>query len=144
MIYDSSLLVPLYEMGEVSFLVIGRNSFNVKAENERFTAAGSCCCQNLKFENSTSSFAGYVKEMYLNTCRPCTTIIFPHLANHIIDLWCCSCRRPFLNYMHLQGLAHKISRIIVLQLRVFPLFPTLCWMPNYYRTASLKKKKTEF
>ena len=32
------------------------NGFHVKAKNERFTAASSRCCQNLKCENFTSSF----------------------------------------------------------------------------------------
>ena len=32
------------------------NGFHVKAKNEIFTAAGSRCCQNLKYENFTSSF----------------------------------------------------------------------------------------
>jgi len=34
------------------------NSFHVKAKNERFTAAGSRCRNNLKYENLTSSFGG--------------------------------------------------------------------------------------
>ena len=40
-------------------------SFHSAAENERFTAAALCCCQNLKYRNFTLS-SDYVKEMYLN------------------------------------------------------------------------------
>jgi len=43
-------------MGEVSFHVIDTKDFYGKKENERFTAAGSRCRKNLKFENFTSSF----------------------------------------------------------------------------------------
>ena len=50
---DYFKLVTLYKLGEVYFLLLGTNSFHVKAENEIFTAAGSCCRQNLKYENFT-------------------------------------------------------------------------------------------
>ena len=50
------MLVTLYKIGEVHFHLLGTNGFHVKAENERFTAAGSRCRQNLKNENFTSSF----------------------------------------------------------------------------------------
>ena len=46
----------MYKIDEVCFHLIGTNGFHVKAENERFTAAGSCCRQKLKYENFTSSF----------------------------------------------------------------------------------------
>ena len=35
------------------FYLLGRNGFHVKAKNERFTAAGLRCRQNLKHENSS-------------------------------------------------------------------------------------------
>lgn len=51
------MLVPLGEMGEaVSIHLSSKNGLHVKVKNERFTAAGSACRQNLKFENGTSSF----------------------------------------------------------------------------------------
>ena len=37
------------------FRLLGRNGFQVKAENERFAAAVSPCRQNLKYDNFTSS-----------------------------------------------------------------------------------------
>ena len=48
------MLVTLYKIGEVQFRMFATNSFHVKAENERFAAAGSRCRQNLKYENFTS------------------------------------------------------------------------------------------
>ena len=75
------MLASLNEMGEVSFHSIGTNSFHVEAKNERFSATGLHCRQNLRFENVTS-LADYVKEMYLNCVRTCSTIVFPHSTNH--------------------------------------------------------------
>ena len=48
------MLVTLYKIGDVQFRMFATNSFHVKAENERFAAAGSRCRQNLKYENFTS------------------------------------------------------------------------------------------
>ena len=50
------MLVTLYEMGEASFRLLGTIGFHVKAEELIFTAAGSRCLQNLKYENLTWSF----------------------------------------------------------------------------------------
>ena len=50
------MLITLYKIGGVHFRLLGTNGFHVKAKNERFTAASSCCNQNLKYENLTSSF----------------------------------------------------------------------------------------
>ena len=50
------MLVTLYKIGDVHFRLLGTNGFHVKAKNEKFTAVGSCCRQNLKHENFTSSF----------------------------------------------------------------------------------------
>ena len=38
------------------------------------------------------------KKLHKKACRTCSTIIFPHSTNQIIDLWpcCCCCRRHFL------------------------------------------------
>ena len=46
----------LYKIREVRFRLLDTNGFVVKAKNERFTAAGSRCRQNLKYENFMSSF----------------------------------------------------------------------------------------
>ena len=50
------MLVTLYEIGELHFRLLGTNGFHVKGKTERITAASSRCCQNLKYENFTSSF----------------------------------------------------------------------------------------
>ena len=52
-------------------------SFHSAAENERFTAAALCCCQNLKYRNFTLS-SDYVKEMYLNAYVMSAAIIRRH------------------------------------------------------------------
>ena len=49
-------MVTLYKICEVHFCLVDTNGIHVKAENERFTAAGLRCRQNLKHENFTSSF----------------------------------------------------------------------------------------
>ena len=50
------MVVRLYKIGEVYFRLLGTNGFHVKAENERFTAAGSHFRQDLKYENFKSLF----------------------------------------------------------------------------------------
>ena len=42
---------------------------------------------NKKNSRRRHGLADYVSEMYLSACRTCSTIIFPHSTNHIIDLW---------------------------------------------------------
>ena len=54
-------------MGRVSFLLTGTNCFHVKAEDGRFTAAGSRCRQNLKHEISRSRSADYVQNGYFSS-----------------------------------------------------------------------------
>ena len=49
------MLIALHKIGELHFRLLGTNGFHVKAKGERFTAAGSRCRQNLKYENFTSS-----------------------------------------------------------------------------------------
>ena len=56
MFRDYSMLITSYKIGEVHFLLLGTNGFHVKAKNGRFTAPGSRCRQNLKYENFTSLF----------------------------------------------------------------------------------------
>ena len=66
---------------------------------KRFTAAGSRCRQNLKYENFTSSFDRPRQKFHQKEWRTCSTIIFPHSTNLIICLCRCRCRccRHFLN-----------------------------------------------
>ena len=48
---------------------------------------------------SRRRLADYVKTLHQNACRTCSTIIFLHSTNEIIDLWRCRwrCRRQILN-----------------------------------------------
>ena len=50
------MLLTLYKIGKVHFRLLGTNDFHAKAQIEKFTAAGSRCRQNVKYENFTSSF----------------------------------------------------------------------------------------
>ena len=74
----------------------------VKADNERLTAAGSRCRQNLIYENFTWSYGlgDYVKRIHQSVfmCSTYSTMILPQSTNKIIGLWrChCRCRRHFL------------------------------------------------
>ena len=97
--FDHSMLVRLCEMDEVSCHFICANDFHVKARNEIFTAVGSRCRQNLRFE----ILADYVKEMCLNPCLTCNTINSPRFINYIIDL-SRRCSRGLFKfpYMHAQ------------------------------------------
>ena len=50
-------------------------------------------------ETSRCHLADCVKKLRQKACRMCTTIIFPHSTNQIVDLWRCPCNscRRFLN-----------------------------------------------
>ena len=50
------MLAMLQKIGEVHFRLLGTNGCYLKAKKERVTAACSGCRQNLKYENSMSSF----------------------------------------------------------------------------------------
>ena len=55
--------------------------------------------------------ADHVKEFYWSACRTCSTIIFPHLSNHIIPFWrcLCRCRRPCFNSLMTTATTRKRS-----------------------------------
>ena len=46
---------------------------------------------------SRRRLADYVKILHQKVCCMCSTIIFPHSTNQIIDLWRCRCRSQILN-----------------------------------------------
>ena len=72
---------------------------HVNIENERSTAADSRCRRSIKYANFTSSSDRLRQKLHQKACRTCSTIIFPHSTNQIIDLWrcLCRCRSHFLN-----------------------------------------------
>ena len=55
------MLVKLYKIRKVYFRLLGTKGFHIKEEDERFTAAGLRCRQNIKYENFTPSF-GKIRE----------------------------------------------------------------------------------
>ena len=59
----------------------------LKTKNERFTAAGSRCRQNLKYANPRGCSADYVKNLQQKACRACSMIIFPYSTGQVFDLW---------------------------------------------------------
>ena len=122
------MFITLYEIDEMHFCLLGTNGFHVKAENERLTAAGLRCRQNVEYENITWSFAGLRQKITPKSARTCSTIIFPHSITQIIDLWRCRCHcsHHFLNslYKHQRRHRHKSKfdwlnegKIIVLHVR---------------------------
>ena len=73
---------------------------HVKAKSERFTAASSRCrVRTLNMKISRRRLAENVKTLQQKACRTCSTIIFLHSTNQIIDLRRCRwrCRRQILN-----------------------------------------------
>ena len=91
---DYSMLIALYKIGELHFRLLGTNGFHVKAKSERSSAASLRCRQNLKYEISRRRLADSVKTLQQKACLTCSTIIFLHSTNQIIDLW--RCRREIL------------------------------------------------
>ena len=61
--------------GALSLASVGANGFHAKAKNERFTAAGSRCRLNLKYENFTASFSR-LRQKIATKSLPHVTIIF--------------------------------------------------------------------
>ena len=87
-----------------NFRIIASVGFHLKEDNERFTAMGSRCCQDLKFENVTSLFdilLRIFKDLKMNTARA-ARLFFPQSTNHVIDLWRCRCfLKPLIASAHL-------------------------------------------
>ena len=80
-----------------NFRIITSVSFHLKEDNERFTAMGSDCCQDLKFENVTSSFdrlhqrnilLRIFKDLKMRAARAARAarLFSPQSTNHVIDL----------------------------------------------------------
>ena len=77
---------------EVCLRFLGTNGFLVKGKNERFTAEGSRCRQNLlTWESHVAGTSTCGTFFHQKACRT----IFLHSTNQIIDL--CRCSRHFLN-----------------------------------------------
>ena len=48
--------------------------------------------KTLNVVNSRCCFAEDGTDLFITACRTCSTIIFPHSANQILNLWRCRCR----------------------------------------------------
>ena len=84
-ILDEIFLVTSIKMGGVLSLH-SHEWCHVNEENAIFSAVDPRSRQNLKFENLCGPLLENVKEMYLSACCTCSTIMFPHSTNDIIDL----------------------------------------------------------
>ena len=81
------MLVTLYEIGEAYFRLLGTKSFRVQGENERFTAAGSRCRWNLKYENFTSSFGRLREKITQKSVLHVQHDFFPHSTNQFQSIF---------------------------------------------------------
>ena len=70
------------------FHLLGTKGFHVKAKNERFTAAGSRCGQNLTYKNFTSSFGRLRQKKKYTKKRAARAARLFFLIQPIISLIC--------------------------------------------------------
>ena len=98
---DYSMFITLYKLGEVHFRLLGTNGFYVKAKSERFSVLlrARVVVRISNMKTSRCRLVDYVKTSQQKACRTCSTIVFLHWTNQIIDLWTCRwrCRRQILN-----------------------------------------------
>lgn len=90
------MLVTLCKTGEVSFHLIDTNGFHVKGENERFTAAGSFCRQNFKFEIFMPSFGRLCQRNVQKCGQHVQHDYFSVFINSNIDFSGCRSLNPLL------------------------------------------------
>ena len=128
MLCDDSLLVNLYIIGEVYLRLLGTEGFYVKVENENLLLRARVVVKTLKTENSTSSFGRLRQKLHQKACRTCSTIIFPHSTNHIIDLWRCCCLLALSNIYRNEetGSLTKCTSTLNRTFTLDILFPMLC------------------
>ena len=77
------MLVTLCKINEVHFRLLGTICLHVKAKNKRFTAAGSHCRQNPKYENFTLSLG--------RLCRKIAPKALPHVQHDYFSSFNQSC-----------------------------------------------------
>ena len=85
----------LYEIGEVhSFACLVRMVFM-----KDFLLGARVVIRTSNMEFSRRRLADYVKTLKQRACRTCSTIVFLHSTNQVIDLWRCRwrCRCQILN-----------------------------------------------
>ena len=86
------MLVMLHEIGEVYFRLLGTKE---RMKDVLLPAHVVITTSNMKI------LADCIKNMHQKACHTCSTIIFPHSTNQIIDLLHCRCHcsRHFLNFL---------------------------------------------
>ena len=99
--HKMELKLSLLQLFHVGHHVQKRRSALSLAWHEWFSCKGKerkiyCCelalsskLQILKYFDSRRRLADYVKTLHQISCRTCSTIIFLHSTNQIIDLWRC-------------------------------------------------------
>ena len=88
------MLITLYTIGGVHFRLLGTNGFQVQAKIERLLLRASIVVRTSNMKISRRRLADCTK-LHQKACCTCSTIIFLHSTNQIIDLW--RCRRQILN-----------------------------------------------
>ena len=87
------MLHTFYKIGEMHFRLLGTNGFHVKAEKDRdLLLRVRVVARTWSMKLSLCRLTDYVRRMHQKACCTCSTIIFPHSTNHIIDLRRCRCR----------------------------------------------------
>ena len=105
--------LSLLRLFHVDHVVQNRRTALSLAWYEWFSCKGKewkiYCCEFALSSLRTSTMkislrrlADYVKTLHQKACRTCSTIIFLHSTNQIIDLWRCRwhCRRQILNSLN--------------------------------------------
>ena len=87
------MLVTLYKTGEVSFSLLDANGFISRKRMKDLLLLAVVVVRTSNMKNFCRRLGDYVKKLLERACHKCSTITFPHSANHIIDLWRCRCRR---------------------------------------------------
>ena len=88
--------VGKYKMGKVHFRSLGTNGFHAKAKNEDLLLQARVVVRTSKMKILSHSLCRLRTKFHQKVCRTCSTIIFLHSINQIIDLWRCRCRRRFI------------------------------------------------
>ena len=82
------ILFAFYNVNEEPYNWISLSA--VKVNTRRFTIVCSSVHQDGKC--GSRCFAEDGTELFISACRTCSTIIFPHPTNQILNLWRCACR----------------------------------------------------
>ena len=104
------MLVTLYKIGGVHFCLLGTNGFHERQRTKDLLLRARVVVKTSNMKISRRCLADYVKTLHQISC---STIIFLHSTNQIIDLWrCCwRCRRQILKLPMLCSLLQLLSLV---------------------------------